>query len=145
MLTRAQMAISMPASSSERPVGRALLETLDDFAATTQKLLAALSTGPSHRTTTAASTSAPHIARLIELDGELDRLSRVADRHIANQTRIQSLVAELREHDRVWREDMREAERSRRSLDVLVERGRRDREAIERASKGASSNLASLT
>lgn len=131
------------------PVPVELLQCLDEFSRHTQAIFDDLSKSTAQQQQSASTGSIPYataLASLAELsytDEKLAHLLNKAEVHTRNQKRIQELEDQLVQHEIEWRKEVNTLESERKRLKAILDRGKKDKEAIEQARKGRRTPAAS--
>lgn len=130
-----------PTASSdvELPVSLELLRVLDAFSKHTSNIFEDLSSNAPRQskvTSPSSNNVVQSLEALADLDDRLATLVTKARVHEANQRRIEQLEEELLAHEIDWRKEMLSLEADRKTLDHLVNRGKKARMQIDKAAKG---------
>lgn len=75
---------------------------------------------------------------LSNTDEKLAELLNKAEIHARNQNKIEQLEDKLVRHEVEWRREVNHLESDRKKLQSIIDRGKKDKEAIEQAKKGVS-------
>lgn len=76
------------------------------------------------------------LTALSNTDEKLADLLNKAEIHARNQKRIEQLEDKLVRHEVEWRREVNHLESDRKKLKSIIDRGKKDKEAIEQAKKG---------
>jgi Zn-dependent M32 family carboxypeptidase len=139
---------SRPSDAIELPVSVQILQVLEAFAKHTSAIFEDLSSNAPRQGSNASSSSNStlrSLEALSELDDRLAALVTKAKTHEANQRRIEQLEDEMMAHELKWRKEMLALEADRKSLELLVNRGKKAREQIDKASKGEPFRICTMT
>lgn len=129
------------------PVSVDLLQCLEQFSRHTQLIfddLSRSSVQQQQSSSTAGSrvdglpyaTSLSSLHELSAVDEKLAEILHRAQTHAHNQKRIEELEDALLQHEIEWRREIKQLETDRKALKAIVDRGKKDKEAIEQARKG---------
>lgn len=128
------------ADAIELPVSSEILQVLEAFTKHTSTIFEDLSTNAPRQGNNVSSSSSStlrSLEALSELDDRLAALLTKAKVHEANQRRIQQLEDEMMAHELKWRREMLQLEKDRKSLESLVNQGKKAKDQIDKAAKGA--------
>ena len=81
-------------------------------------------------------TSLSSLSELSAIDEKLAELLHKAQTHAQNQKRIEELEDALLQHEIDWRREINQLESDRKVLKAIVDRGKKEKEAIGQARKG---------
>lgn len=141
---------SASVSQPPLPVSVELLQCLEQFTRHTQAIFDDLSRSSAQQQQQQPSSAGPSraadglpysrlLASLEELsavDEKLAKLLNKAEIHAKNQTRIQELEDALLQHEIEWRKEIKQLESDRVRLKAIVDRGKKDKDAIDQARRG---------
>lgn len=130
------------------PVPVELLQCLDEFSRHTQAIFDDLSKSTAQQQQSASgsipyATALASLAELSYTDEKLAHLLNKAEVHTRNQKRIQELEDQLVQHEIEWRKEVNTLESERKRLKAILDRGKKDKEAIEQARRGRRTPAAS--